>query len=338
MPIIIDTHLHSKASDGAWRPSEVVAQAKSRGLEVIALTDHDTTLGIPEALQTGRELGIRVIPGIEIDARYELDEIKVKEIELLGLGVNPELMPGFTERRAEARLKAIKEYIAAFNQYISSLDFNRRNQAMQYPLQNITEISVKQIIDWRNRLDNYDNPLPFLSRIDVVYFLLEHFALPSERVRIALTRDRRYTGEFKDEYSFLFKGVDEDKPTFYEAISLVKNAGGKAVLAHPGLSKGYKDGMSKEWEMPEDKWFTETREFTPWKFVRDLVAHGLDGVELYYYKGSDPQHENLQDRINQYFRSLADQLGIMTTFGSDCHGPKGSGPQMGKFGGTEIYI
>ena len=62
----IDLHTHSTASDGSLPPREVVLQAHSIGLKAVALTDHDTTAGLPEALAAGRETGIEVIPGCEL--------------------------------------------------------------------------------------------------------------------------------------------------------------------------------------------------------------------------------------------------------------------------------
>ncbi len=62
----IDLHTHSTASDGQFTPRELVALAQERQLTTIALTDHDSLGGIPEALATGRELGVEVIPGVEL--------------------------------------------------------------------------------------------------------------------------------------------------------------------------------------------------------------------------------------------------------------------------------
>lgn len=71
----IDLHLHTTHSDGSLRPSEVLALAKAANVSALAITDHDITTGIPEALATGAELGIEVIPGVEIssfDGKSEL--------------------------------------------------------------------------------------------------------------------------------------------------------------------------------------------------------------------------------------------------------------------------
>jgi predicted metal-dependent phosphoesterase TrpH len=333
--VIMDTHLHSKASDGGWTPSEVVDQAKKRGLHTIALTDHDTTYGVKEAQIRGKEIGLHVIPGIEIDADYKSGKIIVEDIELIGLNVNLRKIQNFVDQRAEVRLSSLNAYISVFNNYINSVDFKTENKKKKYKLQNVKSISVEEIIKWRNKKDTYQNPAPFLSRMDIVYYLLEHFAVKTEDVKSALDGKRGPSGEFKKEYKFLFEGKGT-KPTFYQAIEVVHAAGGKAILAHPGLSKGYGGGMKKEWEKPEKKWFVVTSDFTPYKFVKDLVKHGLDGIELYNYQGSDKKHAEAQDRINYYFRKMAEKLHLFVTYGSDCHGPKGSGPQMGKFGSYKI--
>jgi len=73
----IDLHTHSNRSDGTFEPAEIVRLAVERGLEVVALTDHDTTDGLEEALAAGRELGIEVVPGVEFSAEYENTSVHV---------------------------------------------------------------------------------------------------------------------------------------------------------------------------------------------------------------------------------------------------------------------
>lgn len=77
---LVDLHMHSTASDGSRAPSDVVRAAKRARLAAIALTDHDTVSGIDEAIATGAELGVRVVPGVELSA-VEGDA----ETHLLGL-------------------------------------------------------------------------------------------------------------------------------------------------------------------------------------------------------------------------------------------------------------
>lgn len=81
----VDLHVHSNASDGTFSPSQVVELAKNAGLDAFALTDHDTTAGVPEALEKGRDLNIEVIPGIEVSSSFD-----GTEIHILGLFVDPD--------------------------------------------------------------------------------------------------------------------------------------------------------------------------------------------------------------------------------------------------------
>lgn len=106
---ICDLHTHSTASDGQYSPSELVALAKQRGLEVLALTDHDTLDGLPEAVRAGRELGVRVLPGIELSAR------EYRTFHILGYGVTP-YAPALAElcRRMRARRDERVDRLLAF--------------------------------------------------------------------------------------------------------------------------------------------------------------------------------------------------------------------------------
>ncbi|MGE5620838.1 MAG: PHP domain-containing protein [Sphingomonadaceae bacterium] len=75
----VDLHLHTTASDGALTPAELVREASAHGLECIAVTDHDSTEGIEEALAEGERLGVQVIPGIEMST-----DIPRAEVHILG--------------------------------------------------------------------------------------------------------------------------------------------------------------------------------------------------------------------------------------------------------------
>ncbi len=79
--------MHSTASDGALPPAEVVSAAHAAGLSAIALTDHDTMDGLPEAIEAGTRVGIRIVRGVELSAHQGS-----QEIHLLALHVS-ELAP-----------------------------------------------------------------------------------------------------------------------------------------------------------------------------------------------------------------------------------------------------
>lgn len=93
----VDLHTHSTASDGSRAPRDVVREAKRLGLAAIALTDHDTLGGIDEAVAVGAEVGVRVVPGVELSA-VEDDT----ETHILGLHLSD-------PRPIESQLIALRE-------------------------------------------------------------------------------------------------------------------------------------------------------------------------------------------------------------------------------------
>lgn len=80
MKQLVDLHTHSSASDGQYPPGELVRLAKARGLEALALTDHDTLSGLDEAVRTGEALGLRVLRGVELSAK------EYRNLHILGYG------------------------------------------------------------------------------------------------------------------------------------------------------------------------------------------------------------------------------------------------------------
>lgn len=65
----VDLHTHTTASDGQYAPMELVGLAKQRGIQVLAITDHDTIAGVDKAMSTGEALGVQIIRGVELSAR-----------------------------------------------------------------------------------------------------------------------------------------------------------------------------------------------------------------------------------------------------------------------------
>src|SRR2546425_5311821 len=71
----VDLHCHSTASDGEYPPAEVARRGQAAGLVAIALTDHDTTGGVPEATRVGEALGVRVVSGCEFSVKAPWGEL-----------------------------------------------------------------------------------------------------------------------------------------------------------------------------------------------------------------------------------------------------------------------
>jgi predicted metal-dependent phosphoesterase TrpH len=111
MPMRLDLHIHSTASDGAWTPATVVRAAAGR-LDVIALTDHDTLAGVGPARSAATGLSLQVIPAVELSSTHQ-----GRDVHILGYFVDPaspalrqheELAAGARERRMELMLDRLR--------------------------------------------------------------------------------------------------------------------------------------------------------------------------------------------------------------------------------------
>jgi predicted metal-dependent phosphoesterase TrpH len=109
---MLDLHLHSTSSDGRLSPSELVRYAHAQGVTTMALSDHDSTDGLDEAQRVGTELGVRVIPAIELST-----DLPGASIHILGLFLEyrdaafQATIKGFREARltrAEQMVDALK--------------------------------------------------------------------------------------------------------------------------------------------------------------------------------------------------------------------------------------
>lgn len=131
MHYICDLHTHTTASDGQYTPTELVQMAKVRGLDVLAVTDHDTVDGLREAVQTGEQYGLRVIPGIELSAK------EYPTFHILGYGFSPEA-PALQEfcRKMKARRNMRTPRLIAF----------LREKGVELSLAEVTEIAGGDII------------------------------------------------------------------------------------------------------------------------------------------------------------------------------------------------
>jgi len=88
MSLIYDLHAHSTASDGTLSPAELMQHAHAAGVNVMALTDHDTTAGIAEARDTATQLGMEFIPGIELSVTWDN-----RTVHIVGLGIDENSEP-----------------------------------------------------------------------------------------------------------------------------------------------------------------------------------------------------------------------------------------------------
>lgn len=94
---VYDLHTHSHYSDGQLPPAELVARAAAAGVNVLALTDHDVTAGLPEADAAARAAGIELVPGVEVSVSWG-----AQTVHIVGLGIDPahpELAQGLARLR-----------------------------------------------------------------------------------------------------------------------------------------------------------------------------------------------------------------------------------------------
>lgn len=95
--MIADLHTHSTASDGQYRPAELVQLARDRGVELLALTDHDTVDGLAEAQQAVEAAGIRLLNGVELGAA------EYSHLHILGYGFDPAGLAPLCQKLKEGR-------------------------------------------------------------------------------------------------------------------------------------------------------------------------------------------------------------------------------------------
>jgi|SRR5436190_1055675 len=104
--MIVDLHTHTTCSDGRTPPRELIRLARQTGLDVIAVTDHDSVEALPECIDEGRKQGVRVLAGIEISSRFEGQDVHV-----LGLGIDhtsPTLLSRLSELHESRRIRVGK--------------------------------------------------------------------------------------------------------------------------------------------------------------------------------------------------------------------------------------
>jgi predicted metal-dependent phosphoesterase TrpH len=203
-----DLQSHSTRSDGALEPVQVVAAAARAGVQLLALTDHDTLAGVAEALAAGAELGVRVVGAIEISSIDEGgDAGHARELHILGYGIDhtdPEL------------LATLERFLA---------DREQRTLRMAENLRGVGFALDMSTIDARIAAGRP------IGRPHLAEAVLSHPA-NAERLRSESIDDvgsliRGYLIEGKPAYAL------RETPTVAEAIAAIHAAGGVAVWAHP---------------------------------------------------------------------------------------------------------
>lgn len=129
MSVRCNFHMHTTCSDGAFTPKEAVNMQKDAGLDVIAITDHDSVDGIDEAKDECEKVGMRLVPGIE------LSSFSINEIHILGYNFdykNPEFQKELTEirRRRKDRNVEIVEKLKNLGIFVDEKELGLENDSI----------------------------------------------------------------------------------------------------------------------------------------------------------------------------------------------------------------
>jgi 3',5'-nucleoside bisphosphate phosphatase len=103
-----DFHTHTTRSDGILEPAELVRQVVEAGVRVLSITDHDSLAGVREVVAAGVPSGLRLIPGVEINALTRGMDVPEGEIHVIGLGVDPDSAALETALRAQRDARRIR--------------------------------------------------------------------------------------------------------------------------------------------------------------------------------------------------------------------------------------
>lgn len=243
---LIDLHVHTTYSDGVLTPEAVVRRAKSLGIGTLAITDHDSMLGVTEAQAAGSELDVFVLPGVELSTHF-----RENEVHLLGYFA--------TLDHAQSLAALCEKLLASRRDRLCGMIEALRHEGV--------ELDPAEVL-----------PAPPASpaRPHLARALIEGGHASSIREVY-----ERWIGPHCDAY------VGKTRVELHRAVSAIHDAGGVAVLAHPG----------KRYSEPE---------------LDEFTAQGLDGIEAY--------HARQPKRISKRLRGYAMARGLLITGGSDFHG------------------
>jgi predicted metal-dependent phosphoesterase TrpH len=210
---VYDLHTHTFYSDGSLAPAELVARAAANGVQVLALTDHDVTDGVPEAQAAAQQAGITLVPGVEISVTW----------------------PG--TRSCVPGTSAIHGGRGAQTIHVVGLNIDTANVALQAGLARLREFRAWRAEEIGRRLAKAGIP-----------GAIEGARARAQRGLVSRTHFAQFlvdAGHAADVRSVFKKFLVHGKPGYVpgewarldEAISWIRAAGGQAVLAHPARYK-----------------------------------------------------------------------------------------------------
>ncbi len=264
-----DLHCHTKLSDGTLGIDDIIILAKNSGVTTLAITDHDSLAGTVRATMIGERHGITVIPAVEFSAT---DSKRSSKVHILCyLPDKPERLEGLCKSNSDKRKRAARIMVAKV--------------ANKFPV--TPELIMKCATGSTN-----------------IY---------KQHIMQALMECGYTTTIFGDLYNMLFKKesrinvlMESTYPEPAEIIEAIHEAGGIAVLAHPGFYDNF-------------------------ELLEELIPLGLDGVEVWHPENTPEQQEMLI--------ATAKKHDLLMTGGSDFHGAYNAYPiKLGEYGPDEEQV
>ena len=262
---LIDLHIHSNLSDGELSPKEIIDRAVNNGISVIAIADHDITLAYNDDLfNYAKENNVKLITAVEISTKY-------KGIGIHVLGYNFDI----NNKRFTDKLYSIR---------------NARHIYLHNVATKLKELGYIIDVDSLDKIDAVTKAhiaLNIVENIENKELLLKTFGhIPSK-------------GEFIE--TIMNEGcpcyVEKEAISPKEASDLIREAGGKVVLAHPVAYK-YEDGLTDDEIL---------------NLVNDMKADGIESNYIYIDRNNNKINEV------EHWNTFAKQYNLITTIGSDFH-------------------
>lgn len=261
---MIDLHCHSTASDGAFMPSKLPGMAKGNGVSAMALTDHDTTAGLEEFMAAADAVGIEGVPGVELSCFVSSEE----KVHIVGLYI-------------DWNAKSMQKLLGQIRVWRDERNINILNKLAEYgkpvSLEEVQEISRAAAQSTEG------NEEEVIGRPHIAQAMVNHGYCTC--VKDAF---RDYLGRGKKAY------FDRQTLDAKAGISLIHEAGGLAIWAHPAVSIK-----------------SNTRIL---KIVDELLPFGLDGMETIY-----PEYTPAD---TNFITEIVKRHSLLASGGTDFHGPK----------------
>jgi len=254
---LIDLHVHSNFSDGDQSPLELIRLAKEANVSIFSIADHDTILGIRSLTDKKVEVidGVTVVSGVELSA-----QIKHGRMHVLGYGID------LTNKKLNDTLKYLHE--RSISAVLTIIEQIKKDYGIIF-----TDSEVEQIIQSQHNV----------NRVDVAKKCVEK----GYAIHVQDAFDKYLVDAF-----LKTRGKNDKGLPYAECISLIKEAGGIPVLAHP-----------KTLEL-------ENKEF--YKKLEEFIDLGLEGIEVY--------HSSYTEDESQFYREVADKYHLLCSGGTDFHG------------------